>query len=59
MGWLKKDNDDYSTLRQHVNRAIVKKFKEAGVTFPYQKEQVDLELKSEVNEIPEKFDQDQ
>lgn len=47
VGWWMKDNDDYYTLRQHVNRAIVKTLKEARVIFPYQKEQVELEPNSE------------
>ena len=47
VGWWMKSNDDYYTLRQLVNRAIVKTFKEAGVTFPYQKEQVELKTDSE------------
>ena len=59
VGWWMEDNDDYYTLRQHVNRAIVKILKEAGVTFPYRKEQVDLESKSEKDENPRKSNQDQ
>jgi len=59
VGWWMKDNDDYYTLRQYVNRAIVKTFKEAGVIFPYRKEQVDLESNSEKDENPGKSNQDQ
>jgi small-conductance mechanosensitive channel len=59
VGWWMKDNDDYYTLRQLVNRAIVKTLKEAGVIFPYQKEQVEMEPNSDKSEIPGKSDQDQ
>ncbi len=59
VGWWMKDNDDYYTLRQHVNRAIVKTFKEAGVTFPYQKEQVELGPNSDRSESPGESNQDQ
>ena len=45
-GWINK-HDVSQTLRQHVNRAIVKTLKGAGVIFPYQKEQVELESKAE------------
>ena len=54
-----KSNDDYYTLRQLVNRSIVKTFKEAGVTFPYQKEQVELESDSDRSENPGESNQDQ
>lgn len=49
VGWWMKDNDDYYTLRQHVNRAIVKTLKEAGVVFPYRRERVDMEEDSDEN----------
>ena len=52
VGWWMKGNDDYYTLRQLVNRSIVKTFKEAGVTFPYQKEQVKIESNSDRSENP-------
>jgi len=58
VGWWMKSNDDYYTLRQYVNRAIIKTFKEAGVAFPYQKEQVDLESNCEKDENPGKSNQD-
>jgi small-conductance mechanosensitive channel len=54
VGWWMKSNDDYYRLRQYVNRAIIKTFKEAGVAFPYQKEQVDLESNWEKDENPVK-----
>ena len=59
VGWWMKSNDDYYTLRQLVNRSIVKTFKEAGVTFPYQKEQVELESDSDRSENPGESNQDQ
>jgi MscS family membrane protein len=46
VGWWMKDNDDYYTLRQLVNRAVVKELKGAGVVFPYRKDRVDLEADS-------------
>jgi MscS family membrane protein len=46
VGWWMKDNDDYYTLRQLVNRAVVKELKRAGVVFPYRKDRVDLEADS-------------
>jgi small-conductance mechanosensitive channel len=58
VGWWMKDNDDYYKLRQFVNRAIVKTFKQAGVTFPYQREQVELETNSDRSEVPGKSNQD-
>jgi len=59
VGWWMKDNGDYFTLRKQVNRAIVRTLNEAGVTFPYQKEQVELESNSDRSEIPRKSNQDQ
>jgi len=59
VGWWMKTNDDFYTLRQLVNRAIIKTLKEAGVTFPYQKEQVVLESNSDGSEVPKKSNQDQ
>ena len=59
VGWWMKDSDEYYKLRQFVNRAIVKTFKQAGVIFPYQKEQVDMESTSDRSEIPGKSNQDQ
>ena len=59
VGWWMKTNDDYYTLRQLVNRSIIKTLKEAGVTFPYQKEQVELDTDSDKSEIPGKSNQDQ
>ena len=38
-----KVNDEYYTLRRQVNRAIIKTLKEAGVTFPYQKGQMNVQ----------------
>jgi len=58
VGWWMKDNDDYYKLRQFVNRAIVKTFKQAGVIFPYQKEQVGLESNSDGSEMPRKQDRE-
>ena len=52
VGWWMKDNDDYYTLRQLVNRSIVKTFKKAGVVFPYRKERVDYEGKYDENFLP-------
>ena len=57
VGWWMKDTDDYYTLRQLVNRAIVKTLKEAGMVFPYLKEQVGLEPNSYKSEIPGKSNQ--
>jgi MscS family membrane protein len=59
VGWWMKDNEDYYKLRQLVNRAIVQTFKESGVIFPYQKEQVEMETNSDRSEISEKLNQDQ
>lgn len=47
VGWWMKNNDEYYTLRQLVNRAIVKTLKDAGVVFPYRQERVDLEETSD------------
>jgi len=46
VGWWMKDNQDYYTLRQLVNRAVVKELKGAGVVFPYRKDRVDVEADS-------------
>lgn len=59
VGWWMKTNDDYYKLRQHVNRAIVKTFKEAGVIFPYQKEQVELEPNADNGNNADESHQDQ
>ena len=59
VGWWMKDSDEYYKLRQFVNRAIIKTFKQAGVIFPYQKEQVDMESNSDKSENPGKSNQDQ
>jgi len=56
--WIATYIDRYYT-RNRVSRAIVKALLEAGVVFPYQKEQVKLESNSEKNENPRKSDQDQ
>jgi small-conductance mechanosensitive channel len=58
VGWWMKDNDDYYTLRQLVNRSIIKTFKEAGVIFPYQKKQVELDSNSDKSEDLEKSNND-
>ena len=58
VGWWMKDNDDYYTLRQLVNRAIVKTLKEAGVIFPYQKERLEVKPNSDSGEIPSRANQE-
>ena len=59
VGWWMKDNADYDTLRRLVNRAVVKTLKEAGVVFPYRKERVDQEARSDERILPAKNDKNE